>query len=262
MQLLAGERETSPGASSLSSLLNSNAVPRQLKSPAPFSGGTIQRKPLCPQLTLQEEAAIAQDITDKKPQDAINKMMASGAISADLPPNLGTVTFDKDNPNYGIAEQDAIDPATRNTVDIKIGPLAFKSIPVLFSTIVHELVHAKQHTLPSKGADEIGTADYVYGYAKEKSGYIEAAQEIHTYCMEIHNAEKTGIASDKDYLTSRGINISNYWSALYGAGKGKKKSTKPAQYMDRMIPFMELAYNKLEELGIDISTYDKRGLSL
>jgi len=229
-------------------------------TPSSNSPQAVQRKPLCDVLTDVEETAIDADINASNWQAAIDKVTASDDVSFVLPPNLGKITYDASNENYGIAEQDAVDPAGNNTVDIKIGPLAFKSIPVLVSTVRHELLHALQHTLPSKDADKIGEADYVYGYAKEKSGYIEAAQEIHAYCMEIHNATKTGIAIDKDYLKSRAVNISNFWATLYGAGSGKKKSSKPAQYMNRMAPFVRHAYTKLSELGLDIEEYDKRGL--
>jgi hypothetical protein len=221
----------------------------------------IQRKPKSSSLTDLEESEIETKITQKKYQEALDLLKQTAFLTSSSinRGNVGKYIYDSGNVNYGIAEQDNVDPAKNNTVDIKFGPLAFTDITILVSTAYHEMVHAMQFTKPSLDKDKIGESDYVYGYAKEKSGYIEAAQEIETHWMEIVDAEIMGTSTNKSFMTSRGIALSNYWSKMYSAQNSDKKSSKPGQYRLRSKPLVEEAYSTLKKMGIDISTFDKRG---
>jgi hypothetical protein len=224
-----------------------------------MQASVIQRKPTSSLLTVDEELAIKLKLDAKKYAEAL-VLLKNTAYSKFLDKgNIGNFVFDNSNVNYGVATQDIINPAVKNTVDITFGPLSMTSIPILVSTMCHEMQHAQQFMKGSVGKDEIAESDSIYGYAKEKSGYIEAAQEIETHWMEIVDAEIIGTHTDLEFMKSRGISISNYWSKMYSAKDSEKKTTKSGQYLLRVKPLVQEAYDTLRKYGIDISTYDKRG---
>lgn len=224
--------------------------------------GLIQRKPQSDTLTEDEETAIQTALDNGAYQDAINLLRGTAFFARIDPGNVGALTYDANSPYYGLAQQDATDPETNNTVNISFGLLAVQNIPILMSTFYHELIHAKQHTQRSKSAGEIGGVDYVYGYAAEKSGYIEAAQEIQTHWTEIMNAEGLGTHTNIAFLTDRGEALSNYWFTLYNAARNQGSGTKKAKYRDRVKPLVKQAYETLrDKYGVDISGFDTRGLA-
>lgn len=219
----------------------------------------IQRKPKSDLLTDVEESAIQAKLDTAKYQEALDLLKTTEYSKYLDKGNIGKFIFDSSNVNYGIATQDIDNPSVNNTVDITFGPLAMTDIAILVSTMCHEMQHAEQFTKKSVDKDEIAESGSIYGYAKEKSGYIEAAQEIETHWMEIVDAEIIGTAKNTEYMKSRGICISNYWSKMYSAKDSDKKNTKPGQYLLRVKPLVQEAYDTLRKYGINISTYDKRG---
>ena len=220
--------------------------------------GLIQRKPQSDILMEDEEADIQAALGNRDYEGVIELLGRTACFARDNPGNVRNLTYAGSEEYYGMAVQNEDD-----SVEILFSESAVQSIPILMSTLYHELTHARQYTQPSKPADEIGESEYVYGQAREGSRYIVAAQEIQTHWMEIMNAETLGTHTDRAFLTDRGIALSTYWSALYGATKNAKGGTKPAEYRERMVPHVEQAYETLrDKYGVDISGFDRRGLGL
>jgi hypothetical protein len=92
-------------------------------------------------------------------------------------------------------------------VVMRIGPKAFESVPILYSTIYHEYVHVKQYRS--------------FGHGPRKG-----AKEVEAYFFELKRAGVTGIAKDIKEILGVFGNLRKYYRAL----KASEKTTYKKDY--------------------------------
>lgn len=221
------------------------------------SAPVVQRKPLSNELTTPEEKGIQDEIDHQNYAQAVALLEQTQFYQLIRADNIRSLQYDGTKPDFGRAEQDN---NAGDVVDIFLESSSVKSIPVLVSTLHHEVLHAEQYKQQSKTGQDLKGAAHIFGQAREESPYIAAAQEIETYSSEIMHAVDLGTSTDMDFMKDRGIGLSNFYHTLYQAAKGKSKTSKQGLHLEKVKPMMRDAYDQLDIYGVDTSQYDRRGL--
>jgi hypothetical protein len=157
----------------------------------------VQRKPEVDALTTDEEKAIKPLMTGsaKDKQDAIDAvakaMVAKGDLSLDKLQGK-KVYYDASTSGEGLTSTN-FDKGKPTPSKLTMGDAAFASIPWLYSSILHEYQHVKQHQALAKPGD----------FAPQSDKF-----EVEAYAAEIINANRTGVINDK-------AQMEDLWKRLY-----------------------------------------------
>jgi hypothetical protein len=155
----------------------------------------VQRKPEVDVLTTGEEKAIKPLMTgsakDKQAAiDAVAKaMVEKGDLSVDKLQGK-KVYYDASTSGEGLTST-SFDKGKPTPSKLTMGDAAFASIPWLYSSILHEYQHVKQHQALKKPSD----------FQSDKA-------EVEAYAAEIINANRTGVINDK-------AQMEDLWKRLY-----------------------------------------------
>jgi len=117
---------------------------------------------------------------------------------------------------YGVATPRGYrkDPSTKKKVAkptrVEIGPSAFRNLPLLYSTIMHEYQHVLQFQKPG---------------AKGTSGQVAIQwlidrQEVEAYSWEILNSKTTGLFNKRRLMREKWQQVKHFWNKL--GPKGRK----------------------------------------
>lgn len=160
----------------------------------------------------------------RTPQDTLDNMRTMDLLNGlkGIPPldEIG-ISYSEDAAIYGQAFYD-------DTKDPKYFILIYKTafekgLPVVYSTLRHELIHIGQYYKQIKAANnEALDTDIVFDSTLDDRAIYKpaanAASEIETYAWEICNAGSTGV--DKSYLYTRAIGLEQHWPQLKAPAVG------------------------------------------
>jgi len=208
------------------------------------SSSSNSASPLVPDLQLATVTAARNAIAVGNHQAAINAIVADPAVQGVIRAlgSAPTVKYEAAGTVYGECFYDPPKPTL-----VAIYPLVFTArdpIPILYSTIRHELIHALQYEInagspwgstsssssssSSAGAGGTG-ANFAYALeaAQSKDGRSNTAyavavegSEVETHAWEIILSEKNS-GVPLDYLYSRAVALQNHWRKF-----DKQKSAK------------------------------------
>jgi len=173
---------------------------------------TIQRKPAVDALTTKEESALKPLITgsaaDKQAAiDGVVKVLVKKAQLSLKKLEGNKVFYDAATVGEGLTTSSFKKSGT--TSKLTIGDDAFASLSWLYSSIIHEYEHVKQHQA-----------------LKDPSKWDEDVAEVQAYAKEIMKAKSTGVYSNKGQMEDLWKRLhDNYWVNI--TDKKKKKTLKP-----------------------------------
>jgi len=124
--------------------------PTRLPELSPARVGNRPR--LVPAISEQSERAAAALLRDEAQRQRLLDLMTQALVAAGLvgDPSLmvgGGPIFDWSEPDDGLTRppDTGYQPGGRNVCQVKVGPSAFRALPALAATIVHEYWHVLQH---------------------------------------------------------------------------------------------------------------------
>ncbi len=176
-----------------------------------------------PGLSTEIVKELTELIANKKRKEALNKLVEflinDGQMDASLLEE-GKMHYGGAAGGEGLASPPGYkkDPDTgelkAKPTPVRIGWRAFKNVPLLYSTVMHEYIHVQQFQEPVARGTK----------GQRGLGWLIKRQEVEAYAYELINADKTGLSTYPTLMLDAWSRLNSEWNGL---GKASKKLLNP-----------------------------------